>query len=35
MHWHAAHQIDDEDMKALMIYVVDRCYDFLIEPCAT
>jgi hypothetical protein len=34
-HWHAAHQIDDQDMKAFMIDVVDRYYDFLTELCAT
>jgi hypothetical protein len=30
---HAAHQIDDHEMKALMIDVVDYCYDFLMELC--
>jgi hypothetical protein len=32
---HAAHQIDDQDMKGLMIDMGDRCYDFLTELCAT
>src|SRR5260370_34703745 len=32
---HAAHQIDDQDMKGLMIDMGDRCYDFLTELYAT
>jgi len=32
---HAAHRIDDQDMKALMTDVVDRCYHFLIERVRT
>jgi hypothetical protein len=28
---HAMHQIDNQEMKALMIDVVDYCYDFLME----
>jgi hypothetical protein len=31
---HTAHQIDDQEMKALMIDVVDHCYDFLMELCS-
>ena len=29
---HVTHQIDNEEMKALMIDVVDYCYDFLKPP---
>ncbi len=31
---HAADQIDDQEMQALMIDVVDRCSDFLMELCS-
>jgi hypothetical protein len=31
---HAMHQIDDQEMKALMTDVVDYCYDFLMELCS-
>ena len=30
---HGADRIDDEEMKALMIDVVDHCYDYLMELC--
>jgi len=29
-----ADQIDDQEMQDLMIDVVDRCYDFLMELCS-
>ena len=31
---HAADRIDDEEMRALMIDVVDHCYDYLMELCS-
>ena len=31
---HVTHQIDNEEMKALMIDVVDYCYDFLMDLCS-
>ena len=31
---HAADQIDDQEMQTLMIDVVDRCYDFLMDLCS-
>jgi hypothetical protein len=31
---HTADQIDDQEMQDLMIDVVDRCYDFLMELCS-
>jgi hypothetical protein len=31
---HATHQIDNQEMKALMIDAVDYCYDFLMELCS-
>jgi hypothetical protein len=31
---HAADRISDEEMKALMIDVVDHCYDFLMDLCS-
>jgi hypothetical protein len=31
---HAMHQIDNQEMKALMIDVVDYCYDFLMDLCS-
>jgi hypothetical protein len=31
---HAANQISDKDMQALMTDVVDYCYDFLMEMCS-
>ncbi len=31
---HAAGKLSDDDMKALMIDVVDYCFDFLMELCS-
>ena len=31
---HAADQISDQEMQALMTDVVDYCYDFLMELCS-
>src|SRR5262249_20400945 len=31
---HAAGKFSNEDMKALMIDVVDHCYDFIMELCS-
>ncbi len=31
---HAMHQIDNQEMKALMTDAVDYCYDFLMELCS-
>jgi hypothetical protein len=31
---HAADRISDEEMKALMVDVVDHCYDFLMDLCS-
>jgi len=31
---HAMHQIDDNEMKGLMIDVVDCCYDFIVDLAA-
>jgi hypothetical protein len=31
---HAIHQIDDQEMKVLMIDAVDYCYDFIIDLCS-
>jgi hypothetical protein len=31
---HAADQIDDQEMQDLIVNVVDRCYDFLMELCS-
>jgi hypothetical protein len=31
---HAAGQLSEEDMKALMTDVVDYCFDFLMELCS-
>lgn len=31
---HAAGQLSDDDMKALMTDVVDYCFDFLMELCS-
>lgn len=31
---HAAGQISQDEMKALMIDVVDHCYDFLMDLCS-
>jgi hypothetical protein len=33
--FHATGLIDDSEMKALMIDVVDHCYDFLMDLCST
>jgi hypothetical protein len=32
---HVMHQIDNEEMKALMIDAVDYCYDFLMHLCSS
>ena len=31
---HAEGRLDDQEMKALMIEVVDQCYDVLMELCS-
>ena len=31
---HAEGRLDDQEIKALMIEVVDQCYDFLMELCS-
>lgn len=31
---HADDRFDDDEMRALMIDVVDHCYDFLMELCS-
>jgi len=34
IHWNALSRISDTEMKALMIDIVDHCYDFLMELCS-